>query len=97
MYKLHLAVWALFLILFLATGAYMITHFPELYQGREEVRMMYRATHIYILMASLLNLAFALVYLGQGAAPSRTQTLASCLILATPLLFLVGFWAEPPA
>ena len=64
----HLVIGGVFLILFLLTGGYMFTQFPELYQGREEIRMMFRATHIYILMSALVNLMCGLALRGRSYA-----------------------------
>ena len=96
--KGHFFVGVLSLVIFLLTGIYMIVSFPELYEGREEVRMMYRATHIYILMSSLTNLMagnYLLNRTGGGFAPFRL--LASVLVLVSPILFVAAFIVEPPS
>jgi|TARA_B110000908_G_scaffold124470_1_gene145936 hypothetical protein len=92
----HFIIGIAFFLLFLLTGAYMILNFPELYNGREEVRMMYRATHIYILMSALINL-MAGNYLLQATQFSFLilRKLASLLILVTPILFFIAFIYEP--
>ena len=74
----------------------MIFNFPELYNGREEVRMMYRATHIYILMSALINL-MAGNYLVQSTKFSFLilTKFASSLILVTPIMFSIAFMYEP--
>ena len=75
----------------------MLMSFPDLYQGREEVRMMYRATHIYILMASLMNLAIAMVLIHRKQIDWLwARRAASALVLLTPGLFLAGFFLESP-
>jgi len=95
--RAHIFVGLIFFVLFLLTGAYMIFTFPELYAGREEVRMMYRATHIYILMSALVNLMTG-SYLCNVKKPSflNLKRLASLLILVTPVLFFIAFMFEPP-
>lgn len=93
----HLLVGAVFFVLFLLTGVYMILNFPELYNGREEVRMMYRSTHIYLLMSALLNLMAGNYLLGvEEANFLRLKKLASLLIVVTPPLFFAAFIVEPP-
>lgn len=96
--KAHFAIGILFFAFFLATGAYMLFNFPELYNGREEVRMMYRATHIYILMSSLLNLMTG-SYLLQLSNSSLLflRKAASLLIIVTPIMFSAAFFYESAA
>ncbi len=97
MVKAHLGVGILFTLLFLATGVYMLVSFPELYGEREEVRMMYRASHIYLLMSALMNLMAANRHDGgrsQSCFP-RLANVASILLLITPFLFVAAFVTEP--
>jgi len=95
--KWHLAVGFLFLLIFLATGAYMFFGFPDLYQGREEIRMMYRASHIYILFAGSVNLLMAGGLNSYNNWLASVQMLASIAVLLAPVLILVGFIIEPPS
>lgn len=92
---LHTGVGLIFLIIFLATGQYMGASFPDLYDGNEVVRVLYRANHIYILMAAMLNVTLG-IYLIQHHKQDRKiiQWLASILILISPILFLSGFFYE---
>ncbi|MCH2190214.1 MAG: hypothetical protein MK188_04750 [Gammaproteobacteria bacterium] len=83
-------------LLFLATGAYMIFSFPELYSGREEVRMMFRASHIYLLFAALINLMAANVRTSDRKGKHDLAfNLSSGLIIGSTILFAVAFWVEP--
>jgi len=43
------------LLTFLWTGRFMLRHFPAAYRGHEEIRFLYRANHLYIVFASILN------------------------------------------
>ena len=90
--KSHFVIGLLFLALFLLSGIYMMFNFPELYVGREEIRMMFRATHIYILMSALVNLMTG-NYLRNNSVKSfvKFRRLASSLILVAPFLFFVAF------
>jgi len=55
-------------------------------------RMMFRSAHIYLLLASLINLALGLSkQQGQG----KLQNIASVLILIAPALMLTAFFLEP--
>ena len=95
--KLHLAVGFFFLLIFLATGSYLFFGFPDLYQGREEIRMMYRATHIYILFAASVNLLMAGGLKVYDNWLASAQMLSSIAVLLAPLLILAGFIIEPPS
>ena len=92
----HLSVGLVFLALFLATGVYMLVSFPELYKDREEIRMMYRATHIYLLMSSLINLAIANHSFGsQSFYCNWLRRVASVSIIIAPPVFFIAFIVEP--
>ena len=101
--KLHYCVGIIFFIVFLLTGAYMLLNFPELYVGREEVRMMFRATHLYLLFSALINLVVGNALLAKDNESDSSRRflplwyVASLLILIAPGLFLVGFIVEPPS
>lgn len=62
-------------------------------QGMDALpRMLFRSAHIYLLLASLINLAL-------GLSPARSYTklqiLGSILILIAPALMLTAFFVEP--
>ena len=71
---------------------------PEVYGGNEALRFMFRANHIYLLMASLVNLAFAVHF----KEPTRSIAgwfgrIGSALVLVSPILLGVAFFVEVPA
>ena len=81
---------------FLATGLYMRLGFPELYGANEVVRYHYRANHIYILLASLINLALGCYFqLGVGWR-KKTARLGSLLLLSAPVVLVAAFFIEAP-
>lgn len=85
-----------FVVVFLLTGVAMARGFPALYAEHEGVRMMYRATHIYILLASLLNIAASLSpAAATGRWTRRGELLARVLLMGTPPLLSVAFFLEP--
>jgi len=93
---LHLLVGAGGVLAFLGTGAWMATHFPAAYSGGEVIRYMYRANHVYLLLASLVNLAIGM-YRG-SSRPGWRGNLAvagSALVLAAPFLLIYAFFVEP--
>jgi hypothetical protein len=95
MRKLHLIVGLAGIVLFLGTGLYMRSGFPELYETNESLRYIYRANHVYILLSSLVNVALG-VYLvtahpGWKALFSR---IGSILAILSPMILCYAFFAE---
>jgi len=93
---LHLFVGVGGVLAFLGTGAWMATHFPAAYAGGETIRYMYRANHVYLLLASLVSLAIGM-YRG-GSRPGWRGNVAlagSALVLAAPFALLYAFFVEP--
>jgi len=86
----HLSVGTLGLLLFIVQGQYManILAVPELGDG---ARLMYRTGHIYLMLASALNV-FAGCYLPHSRG--KLQTGASLLLLLAPLMLIYSFFAE---
>jgi hypothetical protein len=82
---------------FLGTGLYMRARFPALYGGNEALRFMYRANHVYLLLASLVNVALG-VYLERSEPGWRATLgkLGSTFVLASPALLALAFFIEVP-
>jgi hypothetical protein len=97
MRKLHLIVGLAGVAVFLGTGVYMRAHFPAAYAGNEALRYTYRANHVYLLFASLVNVALG-VYLTRAAIGWRASlaTAGSVLALLSPGLLCYAFFAEAP-
>jgi hypothetical protein len=95
--KLHFAVGLAGVLAFLATGLYMNAGFPDLYAGNEVMRYLYRSNHVYILLASLINVALG-VHL-TPAAPGWRATVSrvgSFLALVAPVVLCFAFFFEAP-
>jgi hypothetical protein len=92
----HLVVGLAGLAAFLASGQYMARAHDYLRGIDDARRLLFRSTHIYLLFASLLNLALGL-YLTTVKAGWRRwlQRAGSLLVLAAPFLLAVGFLTEP--
>jgi hypothetical protein len=86
--------WGTFAI-FLGTGVYMAREFPEAYRSREAIRYLFRANHVYILFAALLNLTLGSRPIETGER-SKLQTAASALVAAAVPLLVAAFFVEPP-
>jgi hypothetical protein len=83
-------------LVFLGTGVYLITHFPELHGGNDRIRYQFRANHIYILLSSLLNWGVGLYLVGKEPGWRRgAQRVGSLLLLAAPVVLVAAFFTEP--
>lgn len=81
-------------VIFLGTAMYMRLRYNGL-EGMDALpRMLFRSSHIYLLLTSLLNLSLGL-YLSSSIRMSRLALTGSILILLSPLLMLLGFFYEP--
>ncbi len=91
--KLHLLTGSVGFFLFLVTGAYMNNNFPVLYDGDDMVRMMYRANHIYLLLASLVHVMCGLsMPIASSNRWCWIQGLGSALLVIGFVLLLVAFY-----
>ena len=94
--RLHRWMGIVAVVVFLGTGLYMRWLFPDLYAGNETVRHLFRANHIYLLMAGLLNVGLGLYFTAQAAGWRQTlQRVGSVLLLAAPVMLLAAFLLEP--
>jgi hypothetical protein len=85
------------MLAFLATGLYMATHFPMAHAAGEEIRYMYRANHVYVLLASLVSFALGLYWAGAKAGWRGKLALAGAsLVLAAPFVLVYAFLFEAP-
>src|SRR5262245_23316606 len=95
---LHLLVGVAGVLAFLGTGAYMATHFPAAYESDEAIRYLYRANHVYVLLASLVNVAVGIYRPGTRPGWRGIVGLAgSALVLLAPLLLVYAFFFEAPS
>src|SRR5262249_24483520 len=79
------------------TGLYMFRGFPDLYGANESVRYMYRANHVYVLLSSLINVAFGIYLVPlQTGWKARLGRIGSALLILSPLLLCYAFFAEAP-
>src|SRR5262245_18192604 len=94
---LHLLVGVAGVLAFLGTGAYMATHFPAAYESDEAIRYMYRANHVYVLLASLVNIAVGIYRPGTRPGWRGVVGLAgSAHMQAALILLLYAFFFEAP-
>ena len=95
MRRFHLVYgWVLFAT-FLLTGQYMHRYLYHLMYLPDGTRMLYRSRHIYILMASLLNVGIGVYFIYAAQRWRRRLQLAgSTLMIAAPVLLIVAFFKE---
>jgi hypothetical protein len=94
--RVHTITGWLFVLVFLSTGLWMRLNFPEAYHDDEALRLMFRASHIYILASALLNLMAGI----RRESPVRGWRLGcnrfgSVLLLASAPLLTIAFIVEP--
>jgi len=93
----HLLVGVATVLVFLGTGLYMRSGFPELYEGNETIRYLFRANHVYLLFSGLVNILLG-VYrqASETRWKSLLQSAGSWILVFSPALFLAAFVFEPP-
>ncbi len=93
---LHLATGLLGLLAYVATGIYLYLQLPELAQPDTAQGILYRANHVYLLFAALLNLQLG-CYLSVLNLPLARglQWFGSVLLLLVLPLLLLAFFQEP--
>lgn len=95
--KIHLYIGITWLIIFALTGQYMDKVLGPMSDMEDTPRMIWRAGHIYILFASLLN-----IVLGLYASPSPQgwrfyiQRIGSIILMLAPIILTIGFFYEAP-
>lgn len=85
------------IVVFVATGIWMKAGFPGIDPPGHLVRALFRANHVYLLAAGLLNVAIGLYGVGNpGPARYRMQVTGSWLLLIAPLILFAAFVIDPP-
>lgn len=94
--RLHIGIGLAGILAFVLTGQYMFHELGQLQHMADGPRMMYRASHIYLLLGSAINLVIGFYLADQRPhVPAWLQGTVSVLLLVAPLLFLAGFVIEP--
>lgn len=92
---LHLIFGILLFIIFLVTGKFMRVDFPDKDIIPQDLRLLMRSRHIYILLSSLIHICLG-VYLKIHAETWRKclQIFASILLISGSILFVWAFIYE---
>ena len=95
MRRVHLIVGITVLFVFAFTGVVMRTHQPRLRTLGDDVRLMYRSRHIYLLSSGVANVLLGLYLVPRQAAWRRGfQRAGSILFLVAPVLLGLAFFSE---
>jgi hypothetical protein len=91
----HLVVGATTIATFIATGICLKFWGSELFGSNETMRFIYRANHVYIMFAGILNVAVG-VYLRPHAKGWRRnlQVAGSVMLLIAPVLLIAAYIRE---
>ncbi len=95
MRRLHLVVGLVGVVAFLLTGQYMDRAHDHLHGMDPTPRLLFRSTHIYLLLASLINFALGLYLSPTSGWRVWLRHAGSLLVLIAPPLLLIGFFVEP--
>lgn len=94
--KTHLWVGVLGLIVFVLQGQYMDLVHGHLAGMTDAPRMLYRSSHIYLLLVAVLNVAMG-IYMNSDnpVLHPSIQALVSAVVILAPIGLLAGFFLEP--
>jgi hypothetical protein len=84
------------IIAFLLTGQYMDRFHGHLAGMSNEQRLLFRSTHIYLLLASAIHIPLGLYFhWPAGRFRKGLIVMGSTLLIAAPIMLLIGFAREP--
>ncbi len=95
MRKIHLWVGLLTVLAFIGTGQYMAHHQPPVVELSNDMRLMLRSRHIYILGSGLVNLMLGLYLVREPGWRGMVQSIGSGLVAVAPVLLVLAFATEP--
>lgn len=94
--KTHLWVAALGLLVFVLQGQYMDHVHDHLVNMDDAPRMLYRSSHIYLLLVSVINSVMGVHLRYDGSRLQRLSLgIISGIVLLAPIFLLIGFFVEP--
>ncbi|WP_189401730.1 hypothetical protein [Arenicella chitinivorans] len=94
--RTHLATGLVLIGLFMLTGQYMRHQLQLSDQPFDAQRMMYRASHIYLLLVGIANTVIGCYWQSYRSRWGRTtQLMSSVMFLSAPIIFSVAFIVEP--
>jgi hypothetical protein len=95
MRRVHLVWGILVLVAFAASGQVMLRHVPPMRLLSDDVRLMYRSRHTYLLGSGIANVLLGLYIVPRRIMWQRVlQYVGSALPLTAPVLLGLAFLAE---
>ena len=95
MKRAHLVFGILLFMAFLVTGRYMRADFPDKEIISQDLRLLMRSRHIYILFSSLIHVAIGVYFQRRTLAPARIlQFAGSALLFIASGILLAAFIHE---
>ena len=92
---LHLAIGIVMFIIFVTTGKFMRIDFPDKEAIPQELRLLMRSRHIYILFSALIHLALAAYMTPRSRTPAKVlQYAGSAFLIAASGLLVWAFVTE---
>lgn len=96
MKRFHYIVGLVGVLSFILSGQVLLRHQPSLSSLEPGIHMMYVSRHIYVLGASLVNLALGLYFRNDTQKWRYTlQAVGSILLMSSPFLLVTAFLVEP--
>lgn len=93
--RTHLVFGLLLFVVFLVTGQFMRADFPDKEAISQELRLLMRSRHIYILFSALIHLALgAYLQKWNGVWRPKVQYAGSFVLFASSILLVWAFIAE---
>ena len=93
--RLHLIVGVIFLVVFWLTGAFLKFVVWDTMADDDLLRVAFRTSHVYILMAALINIATSTNLLATSTKQSHVlQCLGSLFLMVAPLILTYAFFVE---
>ena len=93
---IHLITGVVVVLIFLVTGLLMRFNYRPAFESNYFVRMLFRSSHIYILLSGLINITLGSYLRISGRKPAQLiQILGSIFILIAPVLLIGAFFYEP--
>ena len=94
--QLHLIIGVTFVVVFWFSGAYLKFVVWDVMASDDLLRVILRTSHVYILMAALINIAISTHLLAAATKSAQViQALGSLLLIIAPLLLTYVFFVEP--
>jgi|GEM_PF-1169384 len=83
------------IVLFVIQGQYMDIHLDHLRGMEDGPRMLFRSSHIYFLLASIINLCIGVYWQVKNEKTIFIKFIISFIAIISPIFLLLGFFYEP--